>query len=192
MHCIVREKLFEHSLKLADISNLYLSDGSRFVNMYLEWLDETEKDLSRLRSPVCILLQAEKSSLRSILDGYIPDNIQQGRNTRKILRAYAAQSLEKISREFYSKIGSIDHYFDEQSEKLCHAVAVLVSKRPNIKDDFKTDQNGIDYIWKLLGDNTETIPIFNYFCSKLALADRNYLMLDILQKFISNIPIKSD
>jgi len=43
------------------------------LNTYFGWLEEAEKDLSCLRSPISILLQAEKSSLISVLDSYLPN-----------------------------------------------------------------------------------------------------------------------
>ena len=174
------------AIKLAHVSNVYRTESHRFVDVYFGWLEETEKDLSGLRSPIGILLQAEKSSLTSVLDGYLPNHIQEGKSIRKIQKAVAAQSLEKISKEIYSKIENIDHTFDQLSEKLCHAVAVLASKEPDLYEKLQVSQQGIDIIWKMLERTPETIPMYNYFCAKLASTDRNYLLMDIIQKIVSN------
>ncbi len=186
MQCILREKLLALALKLADVSDVYRTDSSQFVDLYFSWLDEAEKDLSRLRAPISILLQAEKSSLTSVLDGYLPEHIKAGKSVRKNLRAFAAQSIEKISREIYSKIESIDNLFDQLNEKLCHAVAVLASKRPDVYDNIQANQQGINSIWQMLGEMPETIPMYNYFCAKIASTDKDYLLLDIIQKIIDN------
>lgn len=186
MQCILREKLIALALKLGEVSNIYRVDSSRFVELYFTWLDEAEKELSKLRTPLSILLQAEKSSLTSVLDGFQPEHIQAGKSVRKYLRAFAAQSLEKISKEIYSKIESIDNSLDQVNEKLCHAIAVIASKKPDLYNTIQVNQQGIDLIWQTLSEMPETIPMYNYFCAKITLTDRNYLLQDIIQKIISN------
>ena len=186
MECILREKLLTQAMKLSDVSNVYRTESHRFVDAYFGWMEEAEKDLSGLRSPISILLQAEKTSLTSVLDGYLPDHIQAGKSIRKNQKAVAAQSLEKISKEIYSKIENIDHTLNELKEKLCHAVAVLASKEPEVYENIQVSQQGIDTIWKMLGRTPETTPMYNYFCAKLTSADRNYLLMDIIQKITSN------
>lgn len=186
MQCILREKLMTQAMKLADVSNVYRTESHRFVDAYFAWLEKAEKDLSSLRSPIGILLQAEKSSLTSVLDGYLPSHIQEGKSIRKRQKAVAAQSLEKVSKEIYSKIENIDHTLDQLKEKLCHAVAVLASKDPEIYANIQVSQQGIDTIWELLGRTPEVIPMYNYFCANLTSTDRNYLLMDIIQNIVSN------
>jgi hypothetical protein len=186
MQCILREKLMAQAMKLAGVSNIYRIESHRFVEAYLAWLEEAEKDLSSLRSPIVIVLQAEKSSLTSVADGYLPSHIQAGTSIRKNQKAVAAQSLEKVSREIYSKIENIDHNLDQFSEKLCHAIAVLAIKEPDLYNNLQVDQQGVETIWKKLGSTPETIPSYNYFCAKLASTDINYLLMDIIQKIVSN------
>lgn len=174
------------AMKLALVSNVYRTDSSRFVDAYLSWLEDSQKDLSALRSPISIVLQAEKSSLTSVLDGYIPDNIQAGMSARKIQKAVAAQSLEKVSKEIYSKIESIDNILEQFSEKLCHAITVLAIRKPELYNRLQVNQQCVETIWKMLGRTPETIPTYSYFCAKLSSADINYLLIDILQKIVSN------
>lgn len=185
MQSLLREKLLTQGIKLGEVSNVYRSESHRFVGMYLAWLEEAVKDLAALRSPVGILLQAEKSTLTSVLDGYVPDQIQAGRSIRKNQKAVAAQSLERVSKEIYSKIENIDHSFDQLNEKLCHAVAVLASKEPELYKGLEVNQHGVDKIWQMLGGTPETIPMYNYFCAKLASPDRDYLILHIIQNIVS-------
>lgn len=186
MQCILREKLLTHAIKLAEISNIYRTESHRFVDAYFFWLEEAEKDLSGLRSPISILLQAEKSTLTSVVDGYLPDNIQVGKSIRKIQKAEAAQSLAKVSSEIYAKIESIDHTLEQLNEKLCHAVAILASKKPDLYENLPATQQGVDSIWKLLGQTPETTPMYNYFCAKLSPTDKNYLLVHIIQKITEN------
>lgn len=186
MQCILREKLLAQGRKLSDVSTIYQTDSSRFVDAYLNWLDEAEKDLSVLRSPISILLQSEKSSLNSVLDGFLPQHIQAEKSIRKIQKAAAAQSLERISKEIYAKIETIDNLFDQMNEKLCHAIAVLASKEPEIYEKLQLNQNGVTTIWRKLGTLPETIPMFNYFSAKLTTTDINYILTDIMQKIASN------
>ncbi|OGR29149.1 MAG: hypothetical protein A2X79_02670 [Desulfuromonadaceae bacterium GWB2_53_15] len=186
MQCILREKLLAQAIKLAGVSNSYRNESHRFVEAYFEWLEEAEKDLSGLRSPIGILLQAEKSTLTSVLDGYLPNHIEPGKSIRKSQKAVAAQSLEKLSKEIYSKIEQIDHTLDQLSEKLCHAVAVLASKEPDLYSRLQVNQHGVNILWEMLGRTPETIPMYNYFCAKLASTDLNYLFMDIIQKITSN------
>lgn len=186
MLCILREKLLTQATRLAGVSNLYRTESYRFVEAYFGWLEEAEKDLSGLRSPITILLQAEKSSLTSVLDGYIPGNIQAGKNVRKTQRAVAAQSLETVSKEIYSKIEAIDQILDQLSDKLCQAIAVLASKEPELCKTIQANQQGIDMIWKKFSQTPETTPMYSYLCAKLTTTDRDYLLLDIIQRIASN------
>lgn len=186
MQCILREKLLAQAMKLAEVGNIYRTESQRFVDAYFVWLEEAEKDLSGLRSPISILLQAERSSLASVLDGYLPNHIQPGRNIRKSQKAVAAQSLEKVSREIYSKIENIDNTLEQLNEKFCHAVAVLASKQPDLYNGLQVSQSGVDTVWKMLATTPETVPMYNYFCAKLASTDIFYLLTDIIQKIVSN------
>lgn len=186
MQSILREKLLAQAMRLAEVSNVYRSESQRFVEAYFAWLEQAEKDLSGLRAPIVALLQAEKSILNAVLDGYLPTHIQEGKSARKIQKAVAAQSLEKVSKEIYSKIETIDHEFNQSNEKLCHAVAIIASKEPDLYKNLELSQAGIDAIWKTLARTPETIPMYNYFCAKLTATDRNYLLMDIIQKIVSN------
>jgi hypothetical protein len=186
MQSILREKLLTQAVKLADIGSVYRTESHRFVEAYFNWLEEAEKDLSTLRSPISILLQSEKSSLTSVLDGFSPNGIQPGKSIRKTQKAAAAQSLDRVSREFYSKIESIDNAFDQLTEKLCHAIAVLATKDPEVYKNLQLSQQGVDAVWKLLAETPETTPMYHYFCAKLTSVDRNYILMDIIQKIQSN------
>lgn len=186
MQCILREKLLSQAMKLAEISHVYRTESHRFVDAYFVWLEDAERDLSSLRSPIVILLQAEKSSLTSVLDGYLPSSIQTGNSVRKSQKAVAAQSLERISKEIYTKIEQIDHSLEQHSEKFRHAIAVLASKDPTIFEGIQANQQGIVTVWNRLGQTPETIPMYHYFCAALATTDRDYLLLDIIQKVLSN------
>lgn len=186
MQCILREKLLAQAMKLADVSSIYRTENYRFVDAYFSWLEDAEKDLSSLRSPLSIMIQAEKSSLTSVMDGYLPNNVQAVKSTRTIQKAVAAQSLVKVSSEIYSKIENIDHTLDQSNEKLCHAVAVLAIKDPELYKGLQANQNGVDSLWRMLGRTPETIPTYNYFCANLALTDINYLLMNIIQNIVSN------
>jgi hypothetical protein len=181
MQCIMREKLMAQAMKLSDVSGVYRTEGYRFVEAFLCWLEGAEKDLSSLRSPIGILLQAEKSSLTSVLDGYVPGYVQEGGSIRKRQKAVAAQCLERISREFYSKIETIDLALEQMKEKLSHALAVLASKEPALYADIQAGRRGLDDLWKSLGETQETVSMHRYFCAKLPGTDRNYLMSELVQ-----------
>ena len=186
MQSVLREKLLAQGVKLAEVSAVYRTDSHRFADAFLRWLEEAAQDLGPLRSPVSILLQAEKTSLVSVVDGYVPGHIQAGKNVRKTLRAAAAQSLERISRELYAQIGQIDSALEQSNEKLCHAVAVLASKDPAVFRDLQASQQGISALWQLLARTPETVPMYNCFSARLAPTDRDYILLDIAQKIVGN------
>ncbi len=186
MQAILREKLLTQALKLGEVGNVYRTENHRFVSSYCGWLAEAAKDLGTLRSPIGILLQAEQNTMTSVLDGNVPDQLQAVRSLRKNQKAAAAQSLEKVSKEIYSKIEEIDQSLDQLSEKLCHAVAVAASKEPELYRQLQVNQSGVNKIWEILGRTSETMPMFNYFSAKLAPTDRDYLLLSIIQNIVSN------
>jgi hypothetical protein len=186
MQCILREKLLAQAIKLAEVSNIYRTESHQFVDAYLNWLEQAEKDFSSLRSPISILLQAERNSVGSVIDGNLPLNIQSGMSARKNQRVAATQSLEKVSKEIYSKIEAIDDFLEQFNEKLCHAVAVVASKQPETYSKLEATQHGVDTIWKMLGSVPEVVPMYNYFSARLAVTDRNYLLMNIIQNMLSN------
>jgi hypothetical protein len=81
---------------------------------------------------------------------------------------------------------NIDHTLNQSSEKLCNAIAVLEIKEPELYNRLQVNQHGVDTIRKMLSKTPETIPIYNYLCAKLASTDINYLLMDIIQKIVSN------
>lgn len=174
------------AFKLGEISNLNYKDASRFLEAYVGWLIEAEKDLSTVKSPVAIFVQAEKNAIFAVMDGYLPEHVQGGKSIRKNQRAVAAKSVEKISGELYSQIEKIDHNLHEINEKLCHAVAVASGKHPELMLAIQNRKAGAGDIWRILGSTPETLPMYNYFSAKLSAVDREYLLLSIIQNIISN------
>jgi hypothetical protein len=187
MQCILREKLLERSVSLAQVSAIYRSEAQEFVDAYIQWLEQSERELAGLRTPISILLQAEKSLVTAVLDGYVPAIVQNEKSARKRQRAIAAHSLERISKEIHAKIEGIDHLLGQIREKLCHAIAVLATKEPALYQTLGANQQSIDAIWRKLAVLPETVPMFNYFCAALASTDRNYVLMDIIANIVSNI-----
>jgi hypothetical protein len=186
MQCILREKLLERSISLAQVSAIYRSEAQEFVDAYIRWLEQTERELASLRTPISILLQAEKSLVTAVLDGYVPAIVQNEKSARKRQRAIAAHSLERMSKEIHAKIESIDHALGQSREKLCHAIAVLATKEPDLYAALEANQQSIDAIWRKLAVLPETIPMFNYFCAALAASDRNYVLMDVIANILGN------
>jgi hypothetical protein len=186
MQSLLREKLLAQALKLGEVSNLYRSDATRFVLSFYQWLDETEQTLASTRSPEIILLQGEKSLVTSVLDGYFPEYVQNGKNPRKTQRAVAAHSVEKIAQVFRERIEEIDRAFTQVNENMCNAVAVLATKNPELFQSLQANQNGAEIVWYQMSKVPETIPMYHYLSAKLSMSDRNYLLLDILEKMINN------
>lgn len=186
MQCVLREKLLERAIALAKVSVVYRTEAQEFVDAYIAWLEQTERELANLRTPISILLQAEKSRVTAVLDGYVPTEVQSEKSPRKRQRAIAAQSLERISKELHTKIESIDHLLNQIKEKLCHAVAVLATKEPELYATLDVNQASVDAIWRKLAYQPETIPMFNYFCAALASIDRNYVLMDLIANIVSN------
>jgi len=186
MRCVLREKLMAHALRLSEVGGCYRTESHRFAVAYFGWLEAAEKDLSGLRAPLAILLQAERTALTAVADGYTPQHVERSRNAGKVLRFAAAQSLEKVSLAMRAQIEDIDRELNEQNERMCHTFAAVASKSPGVFADLRADQTGIDTIWQLIGATPETAAMHQYFCARLAVSDRNYILSDILQKAVAN------
>lgn len=186
MQCILREKLASFATALADASEVYRTDSFRFVDTYLSCLKDAEQHLVSTRSPIGVLLHAEITAVASVLDGSRPEHLEINRSLRKAQRAAAAQSLERVSREIYANISRIDSHLDEMEEKLCHGVAVLGAKNPDLYERISATQDGVDTIWAQLGFMSETAPLYCYACAKLSLIDRNYILMNIAQNIVTN------
>ena len=194
MQCILREKLAAITTALADVSEVYRTDSFRFVEAYLSCLKDAEQQLLNTRSPLCVLLHAEIVSVASVLDGSRPEHLEFSRSLRKAQRAAAAQSLERVSREIYTSISRIDSQLNEMEERLCHGVAVLGAKNPDLYGSITATQDGVDAIWAQLGLVPETAPLYSYACARLSLIDRNYILLGIAQNIVTNrmaVPVET-
>jgi hypothetical protein len=145
------------------VSAIYRSEAPAFIDAYIAWLEQTERELAGLRAPVSILLQAEKSLVMAVLDGAVPAVMQNEKSVRKRQRAVAAQSLERLSKKIHAKIENIDHVLNQSKEKLCHAVAVLATKAPDLYASLGLNQTSNDAIWHQVAALPETVPMFNYF-----------------------------
>jgi hypothetical protein len=70
-------------------------------------------------------------------------------------------------------------------EKLCHAVAILAAKSPDLYERLAATQEGVDMIWAQLSIAPETAPLYSYLCAKISVVDRNYLLLGISQNVVN-------
>jgi|GEM_PF-1752619 len=188
MESILREKLLNQAQKLAIVSAIYRTESTRFVSAYFDWLEAAEKDLAHLRSPISILLQSEKTKLTSVLDGFLPDQIQSNRSHRRNQRSVAALSLSDLSQAIYQKIEKIDNNFEEIREKMAHGLAVLMGKEPDLMTNVTLTESSAMMVWRRLGGFPETLPMYHYFSAKLAAVDRKYLLLDIMHNLVENQP----
>jgi len=186
MDSILREKLMNHASTLAKVSHIYRTESSRFVDEYLKWIEQSENDISGLRSPIGLILQAEKTKVTSVMDGYMPEYIKERGSIRRSQRAVAAQSLSYISQLLHEKINQIDSDFREINEKICHALAILSGKDRNLFKINKVNESIAEKIWKGLEKHPETLPMFNYLSAKLTAIDRKYLFISAIQNMIDN------
>lgn len=186
MHCLVKEKLLKQAEGLSEISKTYYSNKSRFIPEFIKWLDESERELSFNKNPIGILFQSEKSKILSVLDGYLPDDVPNEKNLRKVQRAVTARSLNFLSTEIYSKLQQIETEYDAVREKLSHAIAVLGTKDPGLYASLDNDQKSVIQIWKLLKETPETLPMYNYFGARLSQTDLFYLITEILGNIVVN------
>ncbi|MGB1237229.1 MAG: hypothetical protein ACPG4U_03400 [Pseudomonadales bacterium] len=185
MRAILREKLIAQGLALANVSKLYQSDAQRLVPAYQHWLNHCEQDLSSLRSPISLTLQAERTSLLAVLDGLVPEGIQHTKSTRKLHRAAAARSIEKVSVLFQQQLEEIDRYFEQITEQLCQSSAIIQSLQPQLYASL-TPTTGAASIWHAMHDTQETLQIYNYLSAKVSASDRNYLLQDLVARVLSN------
>jgi hypothetical protein len=188
MQSLLREKLMALSNKLSVVSGLYRTDAHRFVGAYFAWLEEAERELAALRTPLSIVLQSERSSLAAILDGYLPEHLQAATRVRKTQRAAAAQSLERVAREFYGKIETIDHSFTQFREQLSQALAAIATVDNGFYGSLTVDQTGVDRAWRTLQMTRETLPMANYLSARLSLIDVNYILIDLIQNIVAKKP----
>lgn len=187
MQSILREKLIQHALGIGRVNDVYRNESHNFVAVYFDWLDKLERDISSLRSPLGIFLQAEKTVMISTVDGFAPDFVLVEKSARKRQRVIASQSLDRVSKEIYSKIENIDHLFEQFAEQFSHAIAVLASQDAALYAQLQPNQRGVLLLWQKLGATAATLPIFNYFSAKLSSVDRDYLLSGIIQNIHGNI-----
>ncbi len=186
MQSILRETLMVQVDSLAKVVQGYGADPTQFVASYLTWLNDAQDALGRLRSPMLAFVQAERATIMSAMDGHVPDGTAVSRSPRKTLRAVASLSIERMSREMYERVNEIDRNLAPMVEQMAHAVAVLAAKEPKFVENLAVTQAVADGVWKMLTQTPETMPVSHFFAAKLSLADRNYLLLEVIGNLVAN------
>ena len=95
-------------------------------------------------------------------------------------------TLSVVSKEIYSTIEKIDLEFQQLSEKLSHAIAVLANQNNTLYEWIRANPQNTNELWKMLGDTPETKPFYDYFCVKITATDRNYLLTNAMHNVVQN------
>lgn len=177
---ILRESLLARLDQVSGLVSLYRNGDPEFAARVIEWFEEAETELRRLRSPLASLCSAERARLIATADGYRDSQLTDAeKRPRRAIRATAALSLSRVADVFRDKVLEIDTRLDQLREKLAQMVALasaahVLSLRP-------TEPRSIwlRLIWENMGTVAEGQALFTYLSAQLSPTDREYLLNEI-------------
>jgi len=186
MLALIKEKLQAALDSLKTVSGLYLSEPYRFPAAYVDWLQQTSKEIEGLRDPLIGVLQSEQAKVAAVSDGLIPVEITANKSLRKTQRAAAAQSMGVVSQLLFERLTVAEQQMDDYRDKISQAIAALAIRKPDSLELLEVDYAGRVKIWRALQEVPETQPVYHYLSSRLTLSDRDYLINEVLFNYLEN------
>jgi len=185
MQAYIREKLIEEIIYSEKLVSQYRSNNTKFIQNMLNWLDKLEKELSKLRHPLCGILSIEQAKILTTLEGNI--TIMKGVSKRKAMRFQAIESLEITKRELVKVINNIDNKFDLWKEKIAQLAAISSKNSPIlISNENELTSLRLAEIWKSFGSSQEGYNMHQYLSAVMPKADLMYILNEIILNILSN------
>lgn len=186
---ILRESLLARLAQASPLVDLYRTGDSEFVARVIQWLESTEAELLKLRSPLASLCSSERARLLATADGFRDGQLSEAeRRPRRAARATAALSLSRVVDAFRAKITEIDSRLDQLREKLAQMIALGSAAGVLALQPIEPRAVWFHLFWDNLGTVAEGQALFTYLSAQLGPTDREYLLNEILDNGVLGNP----
>jgi hypothetical protein len=176
------EELTTFLRKLSSLIDCYQRGEFGFPDKVLEWLEEAEKILSKLRLPD----GSEMSALRGLIlkttdQQTASDSRSSIRRAKNVAAAEALERAEKVMRE---RILTAEERLKVFEDKLSEGMTAFMLQ--NVLPEMESSrQKWLIDIWSEIRKFKPTQPLAIYLASSLSQADRCYILDHVISKLSS-------
>ncbi|MDF7800248.1 hypothetical protein P4C99_12290 [Pontiellaceae bacterium B1224] len=190
MQAYTREKLLSHLQGLTELSNLYKERSVDYPIRVIQWMQDLEETLGKLRSPLSGFVAAERGKVIASVDGYCDPYIQpagSGRSSRRNRQATAALGVANVQERLQQTIEHIDHRFEEVREKIAQLLAVVSAQSPiPMPQEGESRSGWHERVWQQLPTNGNTQGMVEYLRTSLKHSDLLYVLGETLDNLVEN------
>lgn len=166
---------------LAPLIDRYQRGEPNFADDALEWLEEAEKMMSKMRLPE----GSEMSALRSRIIRSVDTSILEGKETRSKMRksrnVAAAEALDRAESILRGRLLASEERLRFFEEKLCEGMTALLLQA-QLPEKKKVDADLINLVWDQLRQEQSTRPLALYITASLTPSDRSFILYRVLSR----------
>lgn len=176
----VRELLREQLGHISRLTDLHARGDTSLPEQVLAWLDQTEKELAKLRRTEAAALASVRSRLLAGRDGYRDPQLVGELTPRKVQRAAAALALSQAELVLREALNNIEAQLQPLRGQLVQLVsgAHLLGLLRAQQDE--TQEEWLRSSWVSIGAHDKTRGMQVYLSAALSMVDRLYLLDEIL------------
>jgi hypothetical protein len=190
MQAYTRENLLSHLLGLTELTNLYKERSVDYPIRVIQWMQDLEETLGKLRSPLAGFVAAERAKIIASMDGYCDPYIQpagSGRSSRRSRQATAALGVAKVQERLLEIIEHIDRRFEEVYEKMAQLLAVISAQSPiPMPREGESRSGWHERVWQQMPSNGNTQGMVEYLRASLKHSDLLYVLGETLDNLVEN------
>lgn len=183
MQAYTREKLvmaLDVSRRLAD---QYQAKDPLFIANSIQWFEQIEAELAKLRHPLVSLLAAKRIELSALAEG----NVTAAHHSkRKAMRFESVVVLEAVEQHLRSEVERIDGQFADWRDKIAQLAAIASRQAPIQLTDSELSNTALGQIWQQFGKAEEGANMHQYLSAILPKADLLYLLKDVILNLLDN------
>lgn len=177
-----REVILEKLLLLPALIDAYQQGDVGFPARAVSWLQELERSLAQLRSPLTSLASRQRARIVAAQNGYREAPLNGGKLSRsKGIHVTASQALGEVEAELISQVLLIDQKFDLWRDKLAQFISVASNSVPIPLPPSSPRQDWLKQIWQSWGTIDETRTMYSYLNTVMSLGDRLHLFGELLE-----------
>jgi hypothetical protein len=183
-----REVMLARLLLVPELINLYQAQDGGFVAAVLQWMNDTEGALKRLRHPLASMCSSQRARVLAALDGVMEGGDARGASGRKAARAAVALCLSHVEGALRQRVAELDSQLHAASEKMAQLLALGSAQHPLPLPPTEPHSQWVRQVWLQLGQVPETRNLHGYLGALLSADDRVAVLSDALSQLLDALP----
>lgn len=187
---ITREHLMTHLLRLSTVADRFARHDPAYPEAVMRWLTVLEEDLARLRNPVASLASSQRAGILAAGEGPPPPGAAGRPISRRKARALAATAaLSEVEKALRGQVQKIDQDLEGFREKMAQLIAVFSRTSVLRLPAGGVTSDWLDRVWTDLAETDETRGMYDYLAARLTVTDRRYLLAELFENLLDNVPV---